>query len=300
MKRLYHYPVMLVLSILSILSLIVLEATAFIQFVLFQPDIYLEAMSRGRVDEVIYNDLVDYFTGFSGPTGIPPEIFIAPLNKDELYDASKMLTADSIVYLTDPSAAKPTINYDFSKVENYVDAYIEQYTDHNGIPKDETYYNLVKNTNATIESQISGQLDVTMLYTLSGSSYAATLQKSTGLIQTGLVVSGIAFALFFMMMIIIDRRHPRDLPYWFGVTLTASSIILLAPAMYLNKINYFDNFFMRSDNVYKTVTSICGVVLNRVINGETMILICGVLLILSTIIIHMFYIRYLKNKHRES
>ena len=299
MKKLYHYSVMLVLSIFSVLFLIAFEVTAYTQFVLFQPDMYSEAMITGRVDEVIYDDLKDYFTGFSAPTGIPAEIFIAPLNKDDLFDSSYTLTVDSLAYLTGHSTAKPSVNYDFKRMEDYVDAYIEQYSAHNHIPQDENYYKLINNTHATIESQITGQLDVTMLYSLTKSGYSENLRSYAGYVKYGVIISGVLLALLLMMIVVIDRKHPRDLPYWFGVILVGSSAILLAPALYLDKINYFDRFFMRSNNVYKTVTSICRVVLERVINAQTLALIFGIMLIILTVVIHMIYLNYLKKKQRH-
>lgn len=299
MKKLYHYSVMLVLSIFSVIFLIVFEAAAFTQFVLFQPDIYSEAMITGRVDDVIYNDLAEYFTGFSGPTGIPAEIFIAPLSKEDLFNSSYTLTVDSLAYLTGSTSTKPSINYDFSRMENYVDAYIEQYSEHNHIPKDESYYKLINNTHATIESQITGQLDVTMLYQLTGSGYSENLRSYAGYVKYGVIISGVVLAFLIMLIVVIDRKHPRDLPYWFGVILAASSAILLAPAVYLDKINYFDRFFMRSDNIYKTVTSIFHVSLDRIINAQTLMLILGVFLIILTVVIHMFYLNYLKKKQRH-
>ncbi len=299
MKRLYHYSAMLVLTILSIISLLVFEVSAYTHFVVFQPQIYYESMLKGRVDEIIYNDLVEYFQGFSGPTGIPAEVFTAPLNQEELFEASYWLTVDSLIYLVDETATEPTVTYDFSKVENYVDAYIEQYSDYNNIPKDKNYYALIQNTHQTIESQIKGQLDVALLYKLAQSSYVNGIRDYAANVQLRLIVSGILLVLFVAAMIIVDRKHPRDLPYWFGITLVISSAIILAPALYLDKINYFDNFFMRSDNVYKTVTNVCHYVLSSVINTETLILIFGFFLIFLTIIIHTFYIKYLNKKHQS-
>ena len=299
MKRLYHYPVMLVLTIFSILSLILFEAAAFVQFVLFQPDIYAEAMRTGRIDDVIYDDLTEYFKGFSAPTGIPEEVFLAPLNKEELFDASYAMTVDSISYLTGNTSSKPTINYDFGKVTGYVDAYIEQYSAANHIPQDQSYFDLVNNTNATIEAQIGSQLDVTMLYSVSGKSYAESVRNFAGYVSKGLIASGILLVFLVMLMIVIDRRHPRDLPYWFGIMLVSSSLIILVPAMYLDKIGYFNGFFMRSENVYRTVTSICNVSLSRIINGETLILIFGIFLIILTIVIHMIYLNYLKKQQNQ-
>ena len=297
MKRLYHYPAMLILTIITIICILVCEVSAFVRYVVFDPNIYAEAMVRGRIGDIIYDDLVDYFNGFSGPTGIPAEVFTAKLDSDTLMDSSYQLTVDSLTYLTDPNAPKPEVQYDFADIESYVDSYIIGYTEANGFEVDDDVKKLIENTHKTIESQITGQLDVTMMYTLTKTAYAENIHKFSRIIERAVYVSGIIGLFLVMIMVVIDRKHPRDLPYWFGVTLFSSGAIVLFPSMYLQHISYFDSFFMRTDNVYKTVTGVCKVLLNRVINTQTVVMIFGVFLILLTVVIHMIYINYLKKKH---
>lgn len=299
MKRLYHYPAMLILTIFSVICILVCESAAFVRYVVFDPDIYSEAMVRGRISDIIYDSLVDYFTGFSGPTGIPAEVFMAKLDKDALTEASYQLTADSLSYLTNPDAPKPEPSYDFADMENYVDSYIIGYTEANGFEIDDNVQKLIENTHKTIESQISGQLDVTLMYMLSKTAYAETLHNYFRYIEWAVYIAGITGLFLVILMVVIDRKHPRDLPYWLGVMLFSSGAIILFPALYLQKISYFDSFFMRTDNVYKTVTGVSKVLLNRIINTQTAVMIFGIFLILMTVVIHMVYINYLKKKRRD-
>lgn len=290
---------MLLLTIFSVLCFVAFESAAFIRYVVFEPNIYSEAMIRGRVSDIIYDDLVDYFTSFSGPTGIPAEVFTAKLDKNALSEAAYQLTADSLTYLTDSNAAEPQVNFDFSEIENYVDSYIVGYTQANNIEMDESFYKLIENTHKTIESQITGQLDVSLLYSLTKTGYAETIHKYSRMIENGVYISGVSFLFLVMLMIVVDRKHPRDLPYWFGVMFFSAGSIVLFPAMYLQKISYFDSFFMRTDNVYKTVTGIAKVLLNRIINTQTAVVLFGIFLIIATVAIHMIYLNYLKKKHES-
>ena len=299
MKRLYHYPIMLVMTILAVICLLGCETAAFVRYVVLDPYIYSESMVRGRVEDIIYDNLVEYFNRFSAPTGIPGEVFTAKLDKDALFNASYQLTADSLAYLTDPNAPKPEIQFDFAPIETYVDSYIIGYTQANGFEVDEEVLKLVDNTHKTIESQITGQLDVSLLYTLSQTAYAPMMHKFSGLIEKAVYICGGVCAALLLAMVIVDRKHPRDLPYWLGATFFSSGIIILVPALYLRKISYFDSFFMRTDNVYKTITGVCNTLLTRVINTQTVVAIFGVFLILATVGIHMLYMSYLKKKKRR-
>lgn len=293
---------MLILTLLSVLTLIVFEVTAFVQNVVFDPSVYSEAITKQKVGDVVYDNLCDYFTSFEGPTGIPANVFIDGIDKDQLLDAAYSLTSDSIYYLTNSSAPAPQIKFDYSKVDKSVTDYIENYSQENGIEKDDDYYKLLENTLTTVHAQINSRLDVMLLYKLSTSNYAPKMHTYSQLVGRVMYSSLLVLILLVLLMIVVDRRHPRDLPYWFGVVIFCSSAILLAPSMYLDKIRYFDSFFMKTDYVYRTVTGLCNVILERVIYDQTVFLIFGIGLILLTIVIHMLYKRYLKGKqiHKET
>ncbi len=299
MKKLYHYPAMLMLSLLAVLVLLVFEIAAFIQTVVFKPALYSEAIGRKAVINATYDDLETYFTQFSAPTGIPAEVFIDPLDKDVISDSAFQLLTDSLSYLTDKNAPKPEIKYDFKPFEDSVVGYIEDYSDRNDIIKDDSYYDLIDNTVSTGEGQIRHHLDVMMLYQLSNSSYGELLHEKSGLIRMIMLGSGGALLLIMAIMVIIDRNHPRDLPYWAGMVISVTSVILLIPCTYLNKINYFSTFFVRSPHIYLTVTGVFQTMLNMIIYFETVMLIIGLILIVLTIIIHMLYVRYRRMKHER-
>ena len=146
MKRLYHYPFILLLTILEVISLIGFECSWFTQNVLFKSDIYLTAVNDENIGQVIYDDLSETFTQFAMPTGIPAEVFIDTLDPAYLQQCAEKNIKDSIAYLTDPNAAKPQIEYDFSTIDQSITSYIENYSDENGIERDAQYQKLLDNT----------------------------------------------------------------------------------------------------------------------------------------------------------
>ena len=298
MKKLYHYPAMMVLSFFAVIFLMVFEASTFVETVVFKPALYSEAIGRKAVINAVYEDLEVYFTQFSAPTGIPAEVFIDPIKKEELSQSSFELLTDSLEYLTDKNAPKPEIKYDFKPFEDSVVGYIESYSDQNNIEKDEDYYNLIDNTVSTGEGQIRHHLDVMMLYQLSNSRYGGVLHEKSGYIRTVMLGSAGVLVLIALLMFIIDRHHIRDLTYWLGLIVAVSSIVILIPCIYLNKINYFSTFFMRSPHIYLTVTGVFQTMLNMIIYFETIMLIIGLILIVLTIVIHMIYVKYKRAKHR--
>jgi beta-lactamase regulating signal transducer with metallopeptidase domain len=102
------------------------------------------------------------------------------------------------------------------------------------------------------------------------------------------------------IMCIVNRHHPRDMTYWFGCIIVASSVIFLVPATYLDKINYFDSFFMRTEHIYLMITGLFQTMLDDIIETQTILLIIGVALILLTIVIHSIYLKYREARHRHN
>lgn len=296
MKRLYHYPLMLLLTVLEVLSLIGFECSYFAQNVLFKPDIYTAAISDEKIGQVIYDDLCEYFTQFSMPTGIPAEVFTDALDVNYLEQCAKNTISDSLAYLTNPNATKPKIQYDFTSLDNSITTYIETYSDENGIERDDEYQKLLDNTIKTSHEQIITKLDVLLLCQFADSSLAPKLHQYSGYINFAVLCTGAASIFFLLVMIIADIKHPRDLPYWVGTILMCSAVTILIPTIYLKKINYFDSFIIRNMHIYQTVTGLFRRLLDNVINFQFIMLLIGCCFIILTIIIHLFYVRSVRKK----
>lgn len=300
MKRLYHYPAMIVLALLAALFAVIFEVCTFFSLVLMKPEIYSEAMGSKGVSDAIYEDLNTYFEHYAAPTGIPKEVFTKSLDKSELSKAAYQLLSDSLAYLSDPNAVKPEPQYDFTQLDKDITDYIEANTDHDKVEDKDEYNKLVENTISTAEGQIKSRLDVMMLYTLSKTGFAAKVHTCAGYIRFGAFASAAAAVIFLAAMVIVDRRHPRDLPYWFGCTIFSASTLVLVPSLYLQKVHFFDRFFVKSDYIYRTVTGLCDTALDHIITAQTIALMVGILLILLTLVIHAIYLKYLRRRSRSS
>lgn len=300
MKKLYHFPPMAVLALFVSIFVILMQACIFVNSTLLDPKIYNEAMNAKNVTDSIYNELCTYFKSLSNATGIPVEVYTDPLDKEELYTASYKLLQESLNYLTDETAPKPSVNYDFSKIEKSITDYVNKHAEEHGIEKDKEYDKLLNNTIKTAKTQIESRFDVMMLYQFSGTSAAESVHKYSKLIGIGVFVfAGIALLLL-VGMAIVDRRHPRDYPYWLGLILTVTSGFYLIPTIYLKATNYFDAFFIRNEYIYKTVTGMFEISLNRIFKLQLILLIVGIVLIISTQVIHFVYLHHLKKEYHKT
>jgi len=299
MKKLYHFTPMVLFSILLVILVILFESAFYITKVMFNSDIYADAMNEKEVAQAMYDEINTNFGYYIGPTGIPQEVFSSAYTKDELYTSSFKLLTDSLSYMTDKNQPKPVITYDFSKLEKSITDYIEKDADERGIEKDKEYKAMIAATVKMAKEQISSRLDVMMLHKLSTTKIGQTMHNHSELFS--LAVWGLLAAVIIVViiMVYIDRHHPRDLMYWAGTVLMASSGVILVPAVFLKATDYFESFFIKSEYIYRTVTGLFEIVLNDIIFFEIIMLTLGVLLIISAQIVHTLYIRSLKKKHNK-
>ncbi len=300
MKKLYHFQPMILLSLLVSIAVILFEACIFINGTLLDTDIYSRAMNEKKVTDAMYDELAEYFKSLSNATGIPAEVFTDPLDKEELYTTSFKLLQESINYITDENSPAPSINFDYSKVEKSITDYIEKHAEENNIEKNDEYHKLLNNTIKTAKEQIESRFDVMMLYTLSKQSPAEWLHEHSGIFKIGTFVFIAIAVILVALMLFLDRHHPRDYPYWAGLILAVSSGFWLIPAVYLKSTNYFDAFFIRNEYIYKSVTGLFDLTLDHLIKLHAVLLIIGVVLIISTLVIHYSYIHYLKKQYHKT
>ena len=300
MKKLYHFTPMVILSLFASIFVILGEACIFLHGTMLDPDIYYEAMNEKNVSQAMYDELATYFVSLSNASGIPVEVFTDPLDKDELYTAAFKLLQESINYLKDENAPLPSVNYDYSKLENSITEYVEKHAKEHNIEMNAEYKKLLKNTIDTAKEQVQDRFDTMMLYTMSKTSFAEKLHKHSGLLGIGrFVFMGLAVILV-AFMVVIDRHHPRDYPYWAGLIMMVSSGFWLIPSIYLKATDYFSAFFIQNEYIKRTVTGMFEIALDRTIRLHLILLIIGVVLIISTLIIHYGYIHYLKKQHRKN
>ena len=181
---------------------------------------------------------------------------------------------------------------DFTKYYKNTASYYSTFYDKKG--------KLLKNTVDTAKTQLQSRFDVVMLYTLAKSSAGEKLHNYSYLFSIGSYVTIGLVIVLLVIMIIIDRHHPRDYPYWVGLIMVVSSGFWLIPAVYLKATEYFQTFFVRNEYIHKAVTGMFEISLDRIIRTQLILFIVGVVLILSTLVIHYVYLHHLRVQYHKS
>lgn len=278
-RKIYHYLPCFIISFFITLFMVIMQASFFLTYVILKPDIYSEALSKNNITNYIYSDLETYFTRISAATGVPAEVYMKSVTKANLAQAANVLVEDSMRYLSDENAPKPVLQYAFGQLESDVTAYFESYAEENNIDKDEEYNKLLKSTIETAKTQISGKIDVFFLKQLCDTQSAEKIHPYVGMIKTAVYVSAIVIGILAGIMIYIIRHHKLNILYWLGVCCFSSAGLLLVPALYLDRTNYFSSFIIKTEYIHKAVSGLMDTMLSKIITFEVFIVILGVLLI---------------------
>lgn len=299
MKKLYHYPPMLILAILASIAVAAFELCAFAKYMVLNPDYYLWVIQDSKVEEAMYDEVDAYFENLAGPSQIPKEVFTKSLDKKRLGAAARSLTRNSISYIIGQTPEKPTVQYDFTQLENDITEYIETYSEANNYEKDDEYYALIDNTIKVSEEFITRHFDVMLMKRLANSGYVSTVRKVYSLISAVMLVAGVVAVTLIIFMIVIDRKHLFDMFYWIGTVAFCAGGLLLIPSFYLSYTNYFDGFFVEDESVYRAMTGVLYGITDRMTMVNMIVVGSGLVLIIFAQIIHVARVKLSKHHHHH-
>ncbi len=287
MKKLYHYPSMLILSIIASLFFVAALLLTYVTQVMLDPKFYLDVISEYHVDEALYDEVDTYFRQYSVPTEIPQEVFMKGFDKQELARTARHIAKLSLDYILDPKAEEPKAEYDFTAFEKSVNDYYESYAEANSIEKTDEYYSYKARTISIAEDKVNSLLDVMLVYKISGTSKAKLVHRFSPFIKWAAVGSAVMLVIILIVMFIINRHHTADMPYWLGVIMFSGSGLLLIPSIYFRATGFFDGFFMTQPTVYRSFTGVIYKFIDSMIRINAVICGIAVLLIILAQIIHV-------------
>ncbi|MBP3797503.1 MAG: hypothetical protein J6I46_07000 [Ruminococcus sp.] len=300
MKKLYHYTPMLILTILASIALIATEMIAFGKNIVFNPDYYVWMITKSGADTALYNDITEYFTQLSAPTGIPEEVYNNSIDEHNVSVTAKQLTKTSLEYTFGKSNTKPEINYDYTQLEKDITEYIEKYSDANGIEKDSEYYSLIDQTIHTAEVKLEGSFDIMMAQKLANSSAPQSLRRIVPALDIAMIVCGVITIALIALMFYINRHHLFDMVYWIGTILFCGGGMLLIPTVFFKVTKYFDGFFLTDESLYRVATGSLYGLSDRIMMVNLVLCGFGVVLIIFAQIIHVARVRAARRLSNEN
>lgn len=280
MKKPITYLFSVLLTLLLIFSLIGLTLCGLIRFRALDPDTFTLVVNEQALPIHVQDELQIYFSEQENATGIPAYVYAEPVEATQLRPIILERVRVAFDYLngkTDSLAVSP----DFSMLEQSLTAFFEQYAEENNYQKDALYDETVANAIESAKTNISSACDVFRIELLDKAGLLKKVRRYMPLLNPALIGCACAAILALILLAVVNRKEKGQIFYWLGTGVLVASLLMLAPAVYLQATRWFDRFAVKSGQVFAAVTGylykMTGTVITAAVIGIVIALCCYLL-----------------------
>ena len=248
-----HYISGVFLTILLIFSCILAVLSGAVRFRMLNTDEVMQIVTSQQLADKVQRTLQNEIKAAESTTGIPADVYADAITPDKLEPMIRSSISNGFAYLRGDTA-KLEIAHDFQALDESIAAFFESYAAKNNIAKDETYEAAVKAAKSDAESRILSACDVFRFGML---AETGVLDKARMFIPWAGYAVAAAFGavIFFMLMLFFsNHREPEAGFYWTGTGVLVASVLLLIPAVWLERTRWFDRFAVKTDHTFAAVT----------------------------------------------
>lgn len=138
MKASGKYFASIVITILLVFSLLAAEGTLFVRLYASKADTCLSVMEEQGLSDRIYTSLEARFTEQVSTSGIPAQVYMDALTREQLDSGVRASVTSAYAYLHGTSDSY-AFEMDLSSLEASIRQFFSDYADQIQYPKDETY-----------------------------------------------------------------------------------------------------------------------------------------------------------------
>lgn len=253
MKKPVSYIPSLIVSVILVFTIIATSALLLMD-INATPSKLKNLAQKNNIESKVYSELEKYFTDKYNSTGIPAEVYMAPIDQEYIRSFEEAII-DSAFEAVDGSGVMSAVRPQNKALENSIDTFFNDFADKNNYEKDENFDLKLSNTKDNAYLTISSFCDV---YKFSAMSSKGILKKAARLYSNRLILTAaaIGFNIFLIvLLIIINRKKRMTAMYWCGISAMIAGIIGAVPSIYLIATRYYDSFSIKQAAVFTAFTS---------------------------------------------
>ena len=270
-----------IISILLVFVIIVSEALILTKATALNPSICVDILYEQQIADKVIEGLGSYFEKSYSSTSIPADIYMSAITKEQVEKSLSDGVTATFDYVNGVSDNHPSINYDFTALEQSITAYFEEYAAENDFAKDEKYHAQLKNTITAAETEIISNLDVFLVSMIDSTGLFEAARTAMAILPKVNIGVTVCLLILVVMLIIVNGKSKRDLLYWIAVPIFISSIIVFIPTVILKSADYFSKFTIKTAQVYITVTELLNQVTSTIIIVEIVMFVISVVLFIA-------------------
>ncbi len=296
--KLWHYVPSFIITLFLTLFILSFEAIMFLTQTVLKTKTYTDILTQNSVIDMVYNDIEEYFKKLEASTGVPAKVYMQGVDRVLISESAFSYFDQNVNYLSGKSEAIPKTAYNFTKLDESVYDYFDNYAGENNIdPKDSKYLQLRDKALEKAHSYIESNMDFLFFRYLNRGNALTKIHNNIKYIyiaKNALIFLIIALVL---LLIRINRHHLHSVLYWISTSVFVAGLIGIIPAAILKFTNYFENIIIKTQYLRVALTSLLNTILEKYLILMEMTLFAGfVMAVVYYSILLSGRIKFKKNK----
>lgn len=296
-RKLYSYLPNVIFTVLLSFALTAFIILYLVKTMALSPKTYTDAMYKSAVDVTAFDEINAYFERQSAYTGVNADVLKNSIAQKDV-SASMFAYVDSTFeYMSGKTSKLPEFEFDFTALEENVHNDYLRWAAENNVQYTDELAGYESRTIASAKSVILNKLDIMLLSYLNKDGGISTTIRNNysnlGKIMYGAL--GVCILLL-AVIVLINRKHIRNLFYWTSVAFLTGGVILVLPTAILKGTRYFDSLVLANDAIYSALTQSLYAITNEVFKGGIILIVTAALLMFIhyAMLKGMFKFRYKK------
>ena len=285
MKKIRCYLPNVLLTFLLVFLLIGCEVTVLASRIALNPTTFQYISDRQQLDAKGYDTLTTYFKTRSNSTGIPESVFLNAFSQSDLRDGIWSNAGNALMYVNwQTNTYTPSL--DFTRLEDAVRTFFEEYADENGFPKDDVLEEKIQSTCKEAEASILNAADPFKFSTLHSNGWLAKFRTVVSWLNTAIIgcIGGLILVLF--LLFLCNLKQLEHLCYWVGLAGFTAGGLMAAPCIYLTATDYYSGFAIKDPQIFSAVIGYLKLLTSRCLTMAIVTVIVGCIGILCFIFLH--------------
>lgn len=251
MKKFSRYLPSLIVTVFYVFSLLACLGTA-VAYINISEKRILSQVRENDIAGVVMNQIDKYFSGRSGSTHVPADVYMNAITEDEIEKRIEERIRNGFAELS--GSTSQIQNDSITELDKSIEQFYRNYAAENNITDAEKVEAAVKSAKDNAYNVLAEQCDVYKFAALKEHGILNTASKvyrHLGLMLAAAVASAVILAL---ILLLINRKERSAFLYWSGTAAVIGGLLGAVPCIYLLASRYFYAFSIKQQQVFESYT----------------------------------------------
>ncbi|MBR6617258.1 MAG: hypothetical protein IKL00_05210, partial [Oscillospiraceae bacterium] len=241
-------------------------------------DTFRTVVQQEQLADKAYTSLESHFNTRANSTGIPAEVFMNAVDREALGEAILGSVSQAFDYLRGKTDSYE-FKMDFTKLEDSVTSFFEEYADENGYEKDEKYEKKLASVIKSAESKILSSADTFKLSMMYEKGWLKTAKTYVSYLNLACTLCIVAVVFLLLLLILCNLKQIEHFFYWLGLAALVAGALLLTPCVYVTATDFFAGFTIKDPQIFSAVVGMLNLLTSRAMTMAIVTLVIALVLL---------------------